>query len=85
MNLLRITKSSASNSSKLLKSNQPLIQVSVKLIIDRAEKDKVNNQLKMAENLHKGFEKKYKDILQSAKDIEKEEEDKRKSLIEELQ
>lgn len=39
----------------------------------------------MAETLHKGFEKKYKDILQHAKDIEKEEEEKRKSLIEELQ
>lgn len=36
----------------------------------------------MAETLHKGFQNKYTDILNSAKDIEKEEEEKRKAMIE---
>lgn len=40
-------------------------------MIGRIDKEKAANQLKMADNLNKGFEKKYKDILESAKAIEK--------------
>ena len=39
----------------------------------------------MMETLHKGFLKKYNDMVQEAQDIEKREENKRKDLIEELQ
>ena len=39
----------------------------------------------MLENLHKGFLKKYNDIVARAQTVEKEEEQKRKVLIEELQ
>jgi hypothetical protein len=39
----------------------------------------------MFENLFKGFKKKYDDEIKNATQVEKEEEDKRKQVIEELQ
>ena len=39
----------------------------------------------MIENLHNGFRQKYEAELKRAQDIEKEEEDKRKEVIEQLQ
>lgn len=39
----------------------------------------------MLETLHKGFLKKYNDMVAEAQNIEKEEENKRKALIEDLQ
>lgn len=37
------------------------------------------------ENLHKGFMKKYNDMVAEAQTVEKQEEEKRKKLIEEIQ
>lgn len=54
-------------------------------ILGQVEKDKSVNQNKMLETLHKGFLKKYNDMVQEAQNIEKGEEEKRKTLIEELQ
>lgn len=55
------------------------------IIVGKTERDSSVNQLKMLENLQKQFKKKYDDTLKDAQNIEKEEENKRKVLIEELQ
>lgn len=57
----------------------------MKLSIGESERDKAIQQRNMIENLHSGFRTKYEDELKRAQEIEKEEEDKRKKIIEELQ
>jgi hypothetical protein len=49
------------------------------------EREKMAKQKTMFENLFNGFKKRYDEELKKAQNIEKEEEDKRKAVIEELQ
>ena len=49
--------------------------------LGQEEKEKSNSQTKMVESLHKGFLKKYNDMVAEAQNVEKEEENKRKALI----
>lgn len=49
------------------------------------EREKMAKQKAMFENLFNGFKKRYDEELKKAQNIEKEEEDKRKAVIEELQ
>lgn len=53
--------------------------------VSEAERDKVAKQKAMFENLFNGFKKKYDEEIARAQEIEKEEENKRKAIIEELQ
>lgn len=53
--------------------------------VSEAEREKVAKQKAMFENLFNGFKKKYDEEIARAQEIEKEEENKRKAIIEELQ
>lgn len=55
------------------------------LDVSEAERDKVAKQKAMFENLFNGFKKKYDEEIAKAQEVEKEEENKRKAIIEELQ
>lgn len=55
------------------------------LILGENEKEKVAKQKAMFENLFNGFKKKYDEEIAKAQEIEKDEENKRKAVIEELQ
>lgn len=50
-----------------------------------AQREKMAKQKEMYQNLFNGFKKKYEEELKKAQNIEKEEEDKRKAVIQVLQ
>ena len=57
----------------------------MRINVGEAEREKANKQKLMFENLFNSFKKKYDNEIKIAEEVEKEDETKRKAVIEELQ